>query len=180
MGFHRYVFIVRLCFLHSSVSIDLLVISLWICYTIPCVLQVGRNDRHQCEYGSAGFLRISCGFPLGFLQVFCRFPVGCFWVSPRFPVVSGGFPTVSLGFLRVSRGMLLGFRRVACRLPVGFLQVACRFPAGFLLVYRGMLAGFLPVSCRFLCPKHMISGAHFKGHIKYLKMVQNRGRRTWT
>ena len=65
--------------------------------------QVGRNERHQCEYGSVGFVRVPNGFPSGFLHVFCGFPVGCFWVSSRFLWVSGRFPAVfkwfPLGFL---------------------------------------------------------------------------------
>jgi hypothetical protein len=118
---------VRVCFLHSSVSIDLLVISLWICYTNPCVLQVGRNDRHQCEYGSVGFLRISTGLPASFLQVSRGMLLG--------------FPQVSCGFRWVSYCLT--------RFPAGFPWDASGCPAGCLPVSCGFPAGCLPVSCGF-------------------------------
>ena len=89
MGFHRYVFIA--CLLRSGVAIDLLVISLGICYTVRYALQAGMVDA------SVGG---SVGFPADVLQV------------------SIGFPA---SFLRVSNGMLLGFLQVSCGFPVGLL-----------------------------------------------------------
>ena len=89
VGFHRYVFIA--CLLRSGVAIDLLMISLWICYAVRYALQAGMVDA------SVGG---SVGFPADVLQV------------------SIGFPA---SFLRVSNGMLLGFLQVSCGFPVGLL-----------------------------------------------------------
>ena len=50
--------------------------------------------------------------------------------------------------------------------------VSCGFLVVFLRLSHGILAGFLQVSRGFPSHEPMISGAHLKGHIRYLKLTK--------
>ena len=188
LGFHKYpclwfnIFVILL-WVSTGVS-SLCCDILWIWYTVLRVCtsagmidaSVNMGLRVSCGLPAgfhsvpAGFLRVSRGVLLGFLQVSCEFPVVCLLSSNGFPL---SFPWVSYGFPAVCLP-------VSCGFPAGCLPVSCGFLVGFLRLSHGILAGFLQVSRGFPIQEPMISGAHLKGHIRYLKMDQNRGRRTWT
>ena len=173
LGFHKY----------PRLWLNIFVILLWVstgvsssCRDISCiwytVLRICKSTGMIDASVNMG-LQVSCGLPAGFHSVSCKFSAG-------FPWGASGFPP---GFLWVPGGFPVVVQRVRPRFPVGFLWVSGRLLAGwrvFLWLSRGILAGFLQVSRGFPIRKPMIPDAHFEGHIRYLKMVQNRGRRTWT